>query len=187
MGTSCLDQARPQQGFWLGKSLDSTKEDGGTVSEGGGGMKLLQNYLAGWKQRACVGEEKWEWTDVKMGVPQGSILSLLLYAICVNNLPESVEQRQVKHYADDTARFQAADSVSELEVVSRASPLPHEGKGVVNWVFNLSAVPCTLDAALQSEHSIQSWDVAAPNTHLTTKCEIDCHSGSAERKDVFVA
>ena len=67
-----------------------------------------------------------------MGVPQGSILSLLLYAICVNNLPESVEQRQVKQYADDTAMFQSADSVSELEVVSRASPLLHEGKGVVN-------------------------------------------------------
>jgi len=53
-----------------------------------------------------------------MDVPRGSILSLLLYAICVNNLhvPESVEQRQVKQYADDTAMFQSADSISELEV-----------------------------------------------------------------------
>ena len=67
-----------------------------------------------------------------MDVPQGSILGLLLYAICVNNLPESVEQRQVKQYADDTTMFQSADSVSELEVVSRASPLPNRGKGLVN-------------------------------------------------------
>ena len=56
-----------------------------------------------------------------MDVPQGSMLSLLLYAICVN-LPESVEQRQVKQYADDTAMYQSADSVSELE------PLPHGGR-----------------------------------------------------------
>jgi len=119
-----------------------------------------------------------------MDVPQGSILGLLLYAICVNNLPESVEQRQVKQYADDTARFQAADSVSELEVVSRAAHFRTKGR-VWSTEYS-SAVPCTLDAALQSEHSIQSWDVAAPNTHLTTKCEIDCHSGSAERKEVSV-
>ena len=66
-----------------------------------------------------------------MDVPQGSILGLLLYAICVN-LPESVEQRQVKQYADDTATFKSADSVSELEVVLRASPLPHGRKGLVN-------------------------------------------------------
>jgi len=35
-----------------------------------------------------------------------------------------------------------------------------------------SAVPCTLDTALQSEHSIQSCEtlVAAPNTNLMTKC-----------------
>ena len=65
-----------------------------------------------------------------MDVPQGSILGLLLYAICVNNLPESVEECQVKQYADDM--FQSADSVSELEVVSRARPLPHRGKGLVN-------------------------------------------------------
>ena len=67
-----------------------------------------------------------------MDVPQGSILSLLLYAICVNNLPESLEQCQVKQYADDTATFQSADSVSELEVVLQASPLPHGGKDVIN-------------------------------------------------------
>jgi len=67
-----------------------------------------------------VREEKWEWTAVKMDVNQGSILGLLLYSICVNNLPESVELRQVKQYTDDTM-FQSADSVSELEGVGELS------------------------------------------------------------------
>jgi len=49
-----------------------------------------------------------------MDVPQGSIL---LYTICVNNLPISVEQCQVKQYADDTAMFHRADRVNELEEV----------------------------------------------------------------------
>ena len=46
-------------------------------------------------------EEKWEWTDVKMDVPQGSSW-VCFYMPSVNNLPESVQQRQVKQCADDT-------------------------------------------------------------------------------------
>ena len=46
MRTSCLDEARPQQGFSLGKSLDSTKEDGEVRCQRRG-MKWFQNYFAG--------------------------------------------------------------------------------------------------------------------------------------------
>jgi len=49
-----------------------------------------------------------------MDISEGSILGLLLYAICVDNLPESVERCQVKQYAGGTAMFHAADSVSEV-------------------------------------------------------------------------
>ena len=50
MRTSWLDQARPQQGFWLGKSLDSTQEDGMR----GGEMKWFQNYHKQWVEMAEV-------------------------------------------------------------------------------------------------------------------------------------
>ena len=115
-----------------------------------------------------------------------SWVCLLLYAICVNNLPESVEQRQVKQYADDTAMFQSPDSVSELEVVLRASPLPHGGKGMINWVFKCCPLHSGYCTPIRAQYSV-IWDVAAPNTHLTTKCEIDCHSGSAENCSLEVA
>ena len=59
-------------------------------------------------------EEKWGWTDIKMDISERSILGLLLYEICVNNLPESVEPCQVKQYAGGTAMFHSADSVSEV-------------------------------------------------------------------------
>jgi len=75
-----------------------------------------------------VREEKREWTDVKMDVPQGSILGLLLYAICVNNLPESVEQCQVKQYADDTA---ICFNLQTVSVVSSLASMDG-GKGLVN-------------------------------------------------------
>ena len=56
-------------------------------------------------------------------------LVLDLYTSCVNNLPKSVEQCQVKEYAEDTAMFCAADSVSELEEV-----LENNLDSVARWV-----------------------------------------------------
>ena len=78
MRTSWLDQARPQQGFWLGKSLNSIKED------------VVLKWLKA--EGVCErGEMRMAQTEIKMDVPQGSILGLLLYASYVNNLPESVD------------------------------------------------------------------------------------------------
>jgi len=121
-----------------------------------------------------------------MDVPQGSILGLLLYAICVNNLPESVEQRQVKQYADDTA-VSICRQCHWVEVVSRASPLLHGGKGLVNGVFKCCPLHTGYCAPIRAQYSVM-WDVGCcPHTHLMTKCEIDCHSGSAENCSLEVA
>ena len=70
-------------------------------------------------------------------------------------------------------------------IVQWASPLPHGGKGLVNWVFNCCPQWTGQCAPIRGPHSVM-WYVATPNTRLTrsTKCEIDndvdCHSGSVE-------
>ena len=44
------------------------------------------------------------WSSVLAGVPQGSILGPLLFLICINNFPDSLES-SVKLFADDTSLF----------------------------------------------------------------------------------
>ena len=62
-----------------------------------------------------MGGSKSEWTAVRRGVPQGSILGPLLFLVYVNDLPKSVQNSSVSQYADDTTVTVAANDVEILE------------------------------------------------------------------------
>ena len=55
-----------------------------------------------------------EWARVSMGVPQGSILGLLLFLIFMNDLPDVVEECTINLYADDTTIYSADSSTTYI-------------------------------------------------------------------------
>ena len=64
-------------------------------------LYLLQNYPENCKQRVALNGQTTEWREINYGVPQGSVLGLLLFLIYINDLPDGMTSI-CKVFADDT-------------------------------------------------------------------------------------
>ena len=74
-------------------------------------LRLLKNYLTERQQRLVLNGQTSSWLNVTAGVPQSSILGLLLFLIYINDLPEEITP-SCKIFADDTSFF------SKIEIKS---------------------------------------------------------------------
>ena len=94
-------------------------------------LKWFAEYLSDRRQRVCIRGVKSQWSEVKRGVPQGSILGPLLFIVYVNDLPQSVQKSSVKQYADDTTISLSAEDINTLR-----EGLEEDADNVMKWAEN---------------------------------------------------
>ena len=82
----------------------------------------MKHFLTNRKQKVVLNGQSSSWTNVKAGVPQGSILGPLLFLIYINDLADGLSSN-TKLFADDTSLFSVIhDSViTTLELNSDLS------------------------------------------------------------------
>ena len=75
-----------------------------------GSLKLITSYLTNRWQRTKLNTGFSKWTEILLGVRQGSVLEPLLFNTYINDLFFLTESTNVYKHADDTT-FYACDSV----------------------------------------------------------------------------
>ena len=83
-------------------------------------LKFIKEYLRGRKQRVFVNGKFSSILDVKSGVPQGSILSPLLFVLFINDIHIKIsDNTQIMLYANDTKIWRHIRTPADHEILQR--------------------------------------------------------------------
>ena len=82
-------------------------------------LKWVKNFLDNRSQSVVVNGSNSSSIPVSSGVPQGSVLGLLLFLIYINDLPNFVQHSKVRLFADDTAIYLALTHASHSNLLQQ--------------------------------------------------------------------
>ena len=77
-------------------------------------LNLIHNYVTKEKQRTKINRSYNSWEDILFGVPQGSILGLVLFNIFLSDLFLIVDNVDIANYADDNTIYKKHENIDDL-------------------------------------------------------------------------
>ena len=80
-------------------------------------LRWFKNYLTSRCQSAVYGGAQSAPQQIKSGVPQGSILSPILFSIYINDLPNCLLEPKILLYAHDAVLFYAYSNNGNISTV----------------------------------------------------------------------
>ena len=99
----------------------------------------IRSYLSGRKQRVVVHGKCSDWVNVMSGTPEGGLLSPLLFACFVNDLPGAI-QTDTLMFADDVKLYRRVDS--EADVRTMQAQLDSLCEWSERWKLKLNPDKC---------------------------------------------
>ena len=86
-------------------------------------LRLIHSYLNNRQQRVRIDNEFSKWSDIKDGVPQGSILGPLFFNIHISDLLYIMRNWPVANYADDTTLYTGGKNTQDVITSLESCPL----------------------------------------------------------------
>ena len=94
-------------------------------------LTIMLTYFTNRLRSTKVNTTFSDWSELKKGVPQGSVLRPVLFNVFLNDLFYILDVTKVCNYADDTTLHACDDSLKQL--ISR---LEHDCYLAINWFEN---------------------------------------------------
>ena len=117
-------------------------------------IKTIHSYLNNRWQRVKINHSFSSWTELLLGVPQGSVLGPLLFNIYLNDLMWFINYGEVCNYADDTTLYSCNTNLNDLKF-----NLEKDSLNAIDWFKNnymkLNTDKCKLLVAGHKDHSLR--------------------------------
>ena len=133
--------------------------------------KWLTNFLSDRKQMVRIEGFYSELKPVLSGVPQGGVLSGLLFSLYINDLPYQMENAQISLYADDAKKFSEINSDISIDLmqddINRMAKWCRDWRLAVNPTkcFHLQFNPRSIERSFNPIYNIE-------NTIITRKEQV---------------
>ena len=105
-------------------------------------IEWLKNYLQDRSQRVCVAGVASTYQPVRSGVPQGGVLSGIMFAMFINDLPDILKYCKISMYADDAKVY--APIIDNQSIQKVQEDIDSIKKWCDTWRLNLNAAKCHL-------------------------------------------
>ena len=104
-------------------------------------MKWIDYFLCFRQQRVVVNEVKSDWAPLLSGVPQGTVLSPLLFSLCINDISSDIES-EIRLFADDCVCY--LEIKDEEDTIKLWRDIDRLGCWERKWGMRFQLVKCNM-------------------------------------------
>ena len=115
-------------------------------------LKWLEDWLSERKQRVVINGKSSDWKDVKSGVPQGSVLGPVLFAIYINDIDDGLTCKISKFAADTKIMNKVLTTADKMQI---QSDLDHLVSWSNKWQMKFNVDKCkVLHIGSSNDHEL---------------------------------